>query len=193
MRGLRAMIALLASGVVFSAIHAGRGADLSALSPDDRQSVEMACSFAKNGGPAVYHACLNSQLARLGNGHAPDLTRLSVDDRQSVEMACSFAKNGGPAVYHACLNSQLARLGNGHARPPDRELVNSELAPTGDVRQAAGLPTITWQPDDPKENETFLAQVGPIAPFEPDDRLDYRSLYRDLVHIETEQTLVPLN
>ena len=76
---------------------------------------------------------------------------------------------------------------------PGWELVNSELAPTGDVRQAAGLPTVTWQPDDPNENETFLAQLGPIAPFEPDDRLDYRSLYRDLIQIETEQTLTPLN
>ena len=146
MRGLRAMIALLASGIVFSPIHAGRGADLSDLSPDDRQSVELACINAKSDGPAAYHACLYIQLASLGNVHATGW-----------------------------------------------ELANSELAPTGDVRQAAGLPTVTWQPDDPNETETFLAQLGPIAPFEPDDRLDYRSLYRDLIQIETEQTLTPLN
>ena len=125
------------------------------------------------------------------NGHAPNLTRLSVDDRQTVELACINAKSEGPAAYHACLYIQLARLGNVHA--PGWELVNSELAPIGDVRQAAGLPTVTWQPDDPNETETFLAQLGPIAPFEPDDRLNYRSLYRDLIQIETEQTLTPLN
>ena len=191
MRGLRAMIALLASGIVFSPIHAGRGADLSDLSPDDRQSVELACINAKGEGPVAYHACLNNQLASLGNGHAPNLTRLSVDDRQTVELACINAKSDGPAAYHACLYIQLASLGKVHA--PGWELVNSELAPTGDVRQAAGLPIVTWQPDDPNENETFLAQLGPIAPFEPDDRLDYRSLYRDLIQIETEQTLTPLN
>ena len=191
MRGLRAMIALLASEVVLSAIHAARGADLSDLSPDDRQSVELACIFAKGDGPAAYQACLNNQLASLGNGHAPDLTRLSVDDRQTIELTCINAKADGPAAYHACLYIQLASLGNVHA--PGWELVNSEPAPTGDVRQAAGLPTVTWQPDDPNENETFLAQLGPIAPFEPDDRIDYRSLYRDLIQIETEQTLTPLN
>jgi len=191
MRGLRAMIALLTSGIVFSPIHAGRGADLSDLSPDDRQSVELACINAKAEGPVAYHACLNDQLASLGNGHAPNLTRLSVDDRQTVELACINAKAEGPAAYHACLYIQLASLGNVHAT--GWELANSELAPTGDVRQAAGLPTVTWQPDDPNENETFLAQLGPIAPFEPDDRLNYRSLYRDLIQIETEQTLTPLN
>src|SRR5262249_35014506 len=96
MRGLRAMIVLLASGVVFSAIQAVRGADLSALSPDDRLSIELACFIAKSHGPADYHACLNSQLVSLGNGHAPDLSRLSVDDRQSIEIACIITKHHGP-------------------------------------------------------------------------------------------------
>src|SRR5262249_9479394 len=149
----------------------GRAPDLTRLSVDDRQSIAIACIIAKHHGPAAYHACLNSQLASLGNGHAPDLTRLSIDDRQSVVIACTLAKNHGPAAYHACLNGQVASLGHAHASPPDVELVNPELASRGNVQQAAGLPTGTWQPDDPKENETFLAQLGPLAPFEPGDRL----------------------
>jgi clan AA aspartic protease (TIGR02281 family) len=44
----------------------GRAPDLTKLSSDDLQSIELACIIAKNHGPADYHACLNNQLAALG-------------------------------------------------------------------------------------------------------------------------------
>jgi hypothetical protein len=113
MRGLRAVPALLASGIIFCAVGSAGSAEFSALSAGDRQSIELACITAKANGPALYHACLNNQLASLGNGHAPDLTQLSPDDRQSIELACITAKDNGLALYDACLNNQLANLGNG--------------------------------------------------------------------------------
>lgn len=84
--------------------------DLSGLSSDDRQSVEIACVVAKGNGPASYHDCLNTQLRKLGSDTAPDLSGLSWDDHESIEIACVVAKGNGPASYHACLNAQLAKL-----------------------------------------------------------------------------------
>jgi hypothetical protein len=99
-------------GVFLSVIAPALATELTGLSSDDRQSIELACVIDKGHGPAAYHACLNNQLAQLGNGHAPDITKLSSDDRQSIELACVIDKGHGPAAYHACLNNQLASLRN---------------------------------------------------------------------------------
>lgn len=49
--------------------------DLSRLSADDQQSIELACLTDKvQNGPAAYYKCLNAQLAKL-SGPAPDLSR----------------------------------------------------------------------------------------------------------------------
>ena len=88
---------------------------LDGISAEDRTSIEVACSMAEAQGPVTYHACLNRQLAQLGNDKAPNLLNLSSSDRTSIEVACSMAEAQGPATYHACLNRQLAQLGNDKA------------------------------------------------------------------------------
>jgi hypothetical protein len=84
---------------------------LDGISAEDRTSIEVACSMAEAQGPVTYHACLNRQLAQLGNDKAPNLLNLSSSDRTSIEVACSMAEAQGPVTYHACLNRQLAALG----------------------------------------------------------------------------------
>ena len=163
MSGLRPLTALLlAVGMMLYVGVSTLGADLSALSPDDRQSMELACVIAKGNGPASYHACLNSQLASLGNGHTPDLTRLSPDDRQSMELACVIAKGNGPASYHTCLRSQLASLGNGHT--PDL----TRLSP--DDRQSMELACVIAKGNGPASYHACLssqlASLGATAQLE---------------------------
>jgi hypothetical protein len=41
--------------------------DLSSLTSDERQSIEIACVIAKSNGPAAYNQCLSNQLAQLSN------------------------------------------------------------------------------------------------------------------------------
>jgi hypothetical protein len=86
--------------------------DLSSLSPDDRASIQSACSHEKfNLGPAVYHQCLQKQLSAMSGSQYPDLSSLSPDDRASIQSACSHEKfNLGPAVYHQCVTKQLREL-----------------------------------------------------------------------------------
>jgi len=85
--------------------------DLSRLSWDDRQSIEIACAGDKAEGPAAYHRCLEDQLGRLAAGpRMPDLSRLSWDDRQSIEIACAGDKAEGPAAYHKCVIRQLGLI-----------------------------------------------------------------------------------
>lgn len=107
---IKRMLSAFACIAFISSMGACIAQDLSKLSYDDRQSIELACSMAKVQGPSIYHGCLNANLQKLGNVKPVDLTSLSWDDRQSVELACSMAKVEGPATYHSCLNAQLHGL-----------------------------------------------------------------------------------
>src|SRR5260221_122640 len=51
---------------LLSVIAPAYAAELTGLSSEDRQSIELACIVAKSEGPAAYHACLTGQLAGLG-------------------------------------------------------------------------------------------------------------------------------
>jgi hypothetical protein len=101
--------------------------DLSGLSAEERQSIEMACSYEKNVvGPAAYYACLKKQLSSLVGVQRPDTSSLTSQERQSIEMACSYEKNVvGPAAYYACLKKQLSSL-VGVQRPDTSSLTSQE-------------------------------------------------------------------
>ena len=97
--------------------------DLSKVTASDRDSIESACSYARNvEGPASYHRCINAQLVKLADKpNAPDLSGLSYSDRDSIESACSYARNvEGPASYHRCLSAQLVKLAD-KPNAPDSE------------------------------------------------------------------------
>ncbi|WP_223855118.1 hypothetical protein, partial [Ralstonia solanacearum] len=88
--------------------------DLSDLTSDEQQSIEMACLGPKvNAGPKAYDACVKKHLASLkANNRRPDLTRLSSDEQQSIEMACLGDKvNNGPAAYNRCVQGHVNSLG----------------------------------------------------------------------------------
>ncbi len=138
---------------------ASKAQDLSNLSPDDRQSIEIACVFAKSDGPATYHNCLNKQLLALGGGQAPSLSGLSPDDRQSIEIACVFAKSDGPATYHNCLSKQLQALGG--LKAPTL----SDLSP--DDRQSIEIACVFAKSDGPATYHNCLAaQLHALAVFQ---------------------------
>jgi hypothetical protein len=100
--------------------------DLSKLTSDERQSIELACVVAKTSGPAAYNQCLTNQLAQLSRSvRQPDLSSLSSDERQSIELACVVAKTSGPAAYNQCLTNQLAQLSRS-VRQPDLSSLSSD-------------------------------------------------------------------
>lgn len=86
--------------------------DLSALHEPERESIESACSDAKNHGPDSYNRCETAQVASLAAEPArPDLSKLSSADRDALELACTDAKDQeGPAAYHRCLAKFMKAL-----------------------------------------------------------------------------------
>ena len=87
---------------------------LSNLTSDERQSIEMACSYDKTMvGPAAYYKCVDKQLSALANVRRPNLSNLTAEERQSIEMACSYDKTMvGPAAYYKCVDRQVGALAN---------------------------------------------------------------------------------
>jgi hypothetical protein len=65
--------------------------DLSAISSDDRSSIELACVIDRGNGPAAYHACVQKQLGAMSGSKSPDLSGLSSDDRSSRPDATTTA------------------------------------------------------------------------------------------------------
>jgi hypothetical protein len=85
----------------------------SLITRDEKQSLEITCSFAKfHGGPAGYNDCLRAQLAKFDPARRPaGLDALTREEKQSLEITCSSAKfHGGPAGYNECLSAQLAKF-----------------------------------------------------------------------------------
>jgi hypothetical protein len=103
--------------------------DLSDLTSDEQQSIEMACLEPKvNAGPKAYDACVKKHLRSLkGNSRHPDLSRLSSDEQQSIEMACLSDKvNNGPAAYNRCVQGHVNSLGAESRRPDISQLSSDE-------------------------------------------------------------------
>ncbi len=103
--------------------------ELSDLSSDEQQSIEMACLGPKvNSGPKAYDACVKKHLASLKtNNRRPDLSRLSSDEQQSIEMACLSDKvNNGPAAYNRCVQGHVNSLGAESRRPDISQLSSDE-------------------------------------------------------------------
>lgn len=103
--------------------------DLSDLTSDEQQSIEMACLGPKvNAGPKAYDACVKKHLASLkANNRRPDLSRLSSDEQQSIEMACLSDKvNNGPAAYNRCVQGHVNSLGAESRRPDISQLSTDE-------------------------------------------------------------------
>lgn len=105
--------------------------ELSQLSPEEKSSLESACSTDKHlNGPSAYRACVERQLAALEAGvRRPSLGNLSRAEQQSIESACSSDKYlNGPAAYNRCLQSQLASMSAaGSHRPNLSGLSRDEL------------------------------------------------------------------
>src|SRR5215472_8299167 len=107
----RALFQSIAAVVVFLSLIAPTcAADLSHLTSDDRQNIQIACVGARSSGPVAYNACVAQQTANLGQGHAADLSRLASDDRQNIQIACVGARSSGPVAYNACVAQQTASL-----------------------------------------------------------------------------------
>lgn len=103
--------------------------DLSDLTSDEQQSIEMACLVPKvNAGPKAYDACVKKHLRSLkGHNRSPDLSRLSSDEQQSIEMACLGDKvNNGPAAYNRCVQGHVNSLGAESRRPDISQLSSDE-------------------------------------------------------------------
>ena len=85
--------------------------DLSGLSKEDRESIEMTCASDKlTGGTQAYNECLRQQVAALKNAPRPGgLSKLSRADREAVEFACTSVRlMKGPAASNQCLAEQMA-------------------------------------------------------------------------------------
>ena len=79
--------------------------DLSGLTWDEKQSIELACRIAKLRGE--YNDCLRRKLN--ARSEQPDSAGLTRDQRQSSEMACRAAKLRGE--YNDCLRRKLTERG----------------------------------------------------------------------------------
>jgi hypothetical protein len=85
--------------------------DLSELSKDDRESIQMTCGSEKLArGPDGYNVCLRDQVEALKNTPKPrGLSKLSRADRDAVEFACTSVKlMKGPAASNQCMAEQMA-------------------------------------------------------------------------------------
>jgi hypothetical protein len=85
--------------------------DLSGLSKEDRESIEMTCASDKlTGGTQAYNECLRQQVAALKSAPRPGgLSKLSRADREAVEFACTSVRlMKGPAASNQCLAEQMA-------------------------------------------------------------------------------------
>jgi hypothetical protein len=85
--------------------------DLSGLSKEDRESIEMTCASDKlTGGTQAYNECLRQQVAALKSTPRPGgLSKLSRADREAVEFACTSVRlMKGPAASNQCLAEQMA-------------------------------------------------------------------------------------
>jgi len=157
-----ASVCLMCLGVLLGSCKAQ---DLSGLSWDDRQSIEIACINAKAEGPATYHNCLNTQLRALAGLEPPKISDLSWDDRQSIEIACINAKAEGPATYHNCISAQL------HALGVSRSISASVAATTGQLQGSAGPKhqqsdaTVPSHPAYPQcaENGSCYGDISPLT------------------------------
>jgi hypothetical protein len=150
----------------------GHSQNISGLSTEDQTSIKIACVNAEVQGPAPYHACLRSQVARLGTSTAPDISGLSTEDQTSIKIACVNAEVQGPAPYHTCLNAQLAQLGESSHPPSSRSALPSTAATTppaqsspacsesgscyGDISERTGLPKTTYVPGYFRKNGTYV-------------------------------------
>ena len=86
---------------------------VTALSNDERASLEAACSSDKYlNGPAAYKDCVAKQMNELERApRNPDLSGLTADERTSTEAACSSDKYlNGPAAYNRCIAVQVSSL-----------------------------------------------------------------------------------
>jgi hypothetical protein len=85
--------------------------DLSGLSKEDRESIEMTCASDKlTGGTQAYNQCLRQQVTALRSAPRPGgLSKLSRADREAVEFACTSVRlMKGPAASNQCLAEQMA-------------------------------------------------------------------------------------
>ncbi len=85
--------------------------DLSGLSKEDRESIEMTCASDKlTGGTQAYNECLRQQVTALRSTPRPGgLSKLSRADREAVEFACTSVRlMKGPAASNQCLAEQMA-------------------------------------------------------------------------------------
>ena len=93
--------------------------DLSRLSPQERESIEMVCLQTKVlEGPASYNRCLHSHFnTLLAAQRTPDLSKLTSEEKQSIEMTCLQSKIlHGPVAYNTCLQQQLRTLSQFHPK-----------------------------------------------------------------------------
>jgi len=87
--------------------------DLSDLSKDDRESIQMTCASEKLArGPDAYNVCLRQQVEALKSTPKPGgLSKLSRADREAVEFACTSVRlMKGPAASNQCLAEQMAMV-----------------------------------------------------------------------------------
>lgn len=121
------ILTALFSGLFSLAVFAERP-DLSGLTPEERESIDMACLQQKVlQGPAAYNNCIRHQISMLSSAPPrPNLTNLAPEERQSIYMACLRQKAlEGPASYNRCLERQLSLLLRG-TRHPDLSGLNSD-------------------------------------------------------------------
>lgn len=79
------------------------------LSPEERESLALACRDPATVGAAAYRQCVTGHLDLLAaGGQRPDLELLTPSERSGVELACREAKARGPVLYNRCRAAEAA-------------------------------------------------------------------------------------
>src|SRR5690242_12907333 len=91
-------------GLLFSLTLPAHAADVSGLSEDDRNNIQIACALQRSNGPVAYNRCVQRQLADLRSsepsGHA-EVGIAAPVEQQSVPAASSLAPAVPGSAYPA--------------------------------------------------------------------------------------------
>jgi len=131
--------------------------DYGALSPLEREGIDLACGKLGDHGSLAWNACLDKQLQALNALPAkPNMALFKASDRTQVEAFCRPTLTSGPASYYKCVERQAIKLVPPARRqaapdgaPPAR--ITQQSADAGPATSAAALLRSTPQP---------LAQAG---------------------------------
>jgi len=126
---------------------AARAADLSALSFDDRESIQMACALERSSGPVAYNNCVGQQLHSLQ-------ASFTAQPVQSSSAKAPIANKSSPVPVAQALPSTAYPPAYSPTYPAPACAENGSCY--GDISAITGLPKTISVPGYFRANGTYV-------------------------------------